>query len=195
MFLRTFFIIFFVVGGVVAYAGTSEFHSMDKKFKEPYAYDSQHTVVKSYLDVINLCRSKPRKCGNKHYKAAAPLKWSDKLYRSAAEHARDMATHNLSNHQGSGKSTDVTGKQKGRRSQASERGKFHGYTYTKAFAFAENVGSGQKTLKEVAEHWMRSPYHCANIMNPLFREMAMAKGYNENTYYKTFWTLDLGYRR
>lgn len=184
-----------ILTSVAAHAGTNEFINIDKQYKTPYVYDTQHTEVKSYLDMINIFRSQPRKCGNKVYKAAMPLKWSDKLYRAASEHARDMATHNLTNHRGSGKSSDITGRRKGHQSKASERGRYHGYRHTKAFAFAENVGAGHKTLEEVAKHWIKSSYHCANIMNPLFREMAMAKGYNPNAYYQTYWTLDLGYRR
>ena len=89
----------------------------------------------------------------------------------------------------------MTGRRKGHASRASERGKFHGYTYSKAFAFAENVGAGQKSLAEIIKAWMSSPSHCANIMSPDFREMALAKRTNPNAYYKTYWTLNLGYRR
>lgn len=179
-----------------AHAGTNETTPIDSRFNTPYRYDSDRTMVKSYLDVINILRSKPRRCGHKGvFKAAMPLKWSDKLHRAAAEHAHDMATHNLSHHAGSGKLTDITGRQKGHASRASERGKFHGYTYRKAFAFAENVGAGQKTLSEIVNAWMKSPSHCANIMSPNFREMALAKSTNPKGYYKTYWTLDLGYRR
>ncbi|DAB40166.1 MAG TPA: hypothetical protein CFH81_08155 [Sulfurovum sp. UBA12169] len=164
-----------------------------------YRYDSDQTVIQSYLDAINILRSQPRKCGNKGaFKAAPPLKWSDKLYRASMEHSKDMATHGMLCHAGSGKSTDVTGMKKSwmrQASQASERGKFHGYTYKKAFAFAENIGAGQKTLPDIVQAWVKSPSHCANIMNPNFREMALTKSINPDTRYKTFWTLNLGYRR
>lgn len=196
---RWFFFIFTVsVLPVNVYAGSgSDFSKM--KFSVPYAYDNDHTVVASYLDAVNRVRSKARRCGKRGFFAAAtPLKWSDKLHKAASEHAQDMATHNLSLHDGSGKSTDVTGAKNGWKkhsSKAPERGKFHGYTYSKAFAFAENVGRGQRTLSGIVEAWMNSPSHCANIMNPNFKEMALAKGINQNTCYKTYWTLDLGYRR
>jgi len=167
-----------------------------RTYDTPYSYDNDKTVNKVFLNAINQMRSKPRNCGKFGLcQATVPLKWSDKLHRAASEHARDMAKYSLTHHAGSGKSTDVTGKRKGRASKASERGKFHGYTYSKAFAFAENVGAGQKNLSEIVKAWMKSPGHCVNIMSPNFREMALAKADNHSSYYKTYWTLDLGYRR
>ncbi|MDQ1326563.1 MAG: hypothetical protein QG564_1688 [Campylobacterota bacterium] len=187
------------LAGVSAYAGSQSMELSKIQSDASYEYDSDRTVIKSYLDAINILRSQPRKCGSKGtFKAAAPLKWSDKLYKASLEHSHDMATHGLLCHAGSGKSTDVTGTKSGwmrRASQASERGKFHGYTYNKAFAFAENIGAGQKTLPDIVRAWADSPSHCANIMNPDFREMALTKSTNPDTRYKTFWTLNLGYRR
>jgi len=164
--------------------------------KTPYPYDSDRTMNQTYLKAINLMRSQSRICGNRgQFNATIALKWSDKLHTASLEHAQDMATHNLTHHQGSGKSTDVTGKSNNRASKASERGQFHGYNYSKAFAYAENVGAGQKNLNEVVKAWMKSPGHCANIMNPCFREMALAKDVNSASAYKTYWTLNFGYRR
>lgn len=165
-------------------------------FHTPYPYDNAKTINESYLKAINNMRSKARRCGNRGYfQATTPLKWSDKLYKASLEHARDMAKHNLTHHQGSGKATDITGTKNNCESKASERAKFHGYHYSKAFAFAENVGAGQKNLDEVVSAWMKSPGHCANVMNPSFREMALAKDVNLKSAYKTYWTMDFGYRR
>ena len=165
-------------------------------FNTPYPYDNDKTINENYLKAINTMRAKARKCGNRGYfKATTPLKWSDTLYKASLEHARDMAKHNLTHHQGSGRSTDITGMRKNGVSKASERALFHGYDYSKAFAFAENVGAGQKNLHEVVSAWMKSPGHCANVMNPSFREMALAKDVNPNSAYKTYWTMDFGYRR
>ena len=178
------------------YASTSERGPSGRIYNTPYSYDHDKTTNKAYLNAINQMRSKPRNCGKYGVcKAVAPLKWSDKLNRAASEHARDMAKYSLTHHKGSGKSTDVTGRKIGRASKASDRGKHHGYTYKKAFAFAENVGAGQKNLNEVVKAWIKSPGHCVNIMSPKFREMALSKADNKGSYYKTFWTLDLGYRR
>ncbi len=187
------------VAGISAYAGGQWTELSQMQPDGTYHYDSDDTVIKSYLDAINVVRSQPRKCGNKGaFKAAAPLRWSDKLYRASLEHSCDMAAHGMLCHAGSGKSTDVTGMKSGwirRASSASERGKFHGYTYQKAFAFAENIGAGQKNLSQVVQAWIESPAHCANIMNPDFREMALTKSTNPDTRYQVFWTLNLGYRR
>jgi len=179
-----------------AYANTGDRGPSGKVFNTPYPYDNAKTMNKAYLNAINQMRSKTRKCGKYGVcKATAPLKWSDKLHYAASEHSFDMAKHSLTHHAGSGKATDVTGRKIGRTSKASERGIHHGYTYKKAFAFAENVGAGQKNLPEIIKAWMKSPGHCVNIMSPKFREMALSKADNKGSYYKTFWTLDLGYRR
>ena len=165
-------------------------------FHTPYPYDNDKTINQSYLKAINSMRSKARKCGSYGYfKATTPLRWSDKLYRSSLEHSRDMAKHSLMQHEGSGKSTDITGTRKNTSSKASERALHHGYKYSKAFAFAENVGAGQKHLQEVVNAWIKSPTHCINIMNPSFREVALAKDVNLDSIYKIYWTMDFGYRR
>lgn len=193
---RWYILLFVTLMSINIYASTSESGPSGKVFNTPYTYDNDKTVNKAFLNVINQMRSKPRNCGKYGVrKATVPLRWSDKLHRAAAEHARDMAKYSLTHHKGSGRSTDVTGRKIGRASKASERGKYHGYTYSKAFAFAENVGAGHKNLSEVIKAWMKSPGHCVNIMSPKFREMALAKADNKGSYYKTFWTLDLGYRR
>lgn len=160
-----------------------------------YNYDSDRTMIKTYLKAINKLRSQPRKCGDHgFFKSAVPLKWSDKLYRASREHAHDMATHNLIYHDGSGKNTDITGNHKGSKSKTTERALFHGYTYKKAFALAENVGAGLHDVDQIVNAWIQSPGHCANIMNPTYREMALAKSSNPKSYYRTFWTLKLGFR-
>ena len=189
-------LLFSVLMATELYAVIQDKDPSGRTHHTPYPYDSDQTVNQTYLKAINLMRSQSRTCGNRgQFKATTPLKWSDKLHNASSEHARDMATHNLTHHQGSGKSTDVTGKRNRRASKASERGQFHGYTYKKAFAYAENVGAGQKNLNEVVKAWMKSPGHCANIMNPCYREMALAKDINPASAYKTYWTLNFGYRR
>jgi len=199
MFRYSFFILLISLFMVSANANMSDRSPSGKIYNTPYSYDNDRTVNKAFLNAINQIRSKPRHCGEFGLcQATVPLKWSDKLHRAASEHARDMAKHSLTHHAGSGKSTDVTGTKNGwvrHASKASERGKFHGYTFSKAFAFAENVGAGQKNLPEVIKAWMKSPGHCKNIMNPNCSDVALAKTDNHSSYYKTYWTLDLGYRR
>ncbi|MEA1953993.1 MAG: CAP domain-containing protein [Campylobacterota bacterium] len=177
-------------------ANVSDRGPSGEEYKTPYRYDKDKTVNKRYLHAINKMRSKSRNCGKYGVcKATTPLRWSDKLYGAASEHSKDMAKHNLRRHAGSGKSTDITGRKNGRASKTSERYKSHGYTYSKAFALAENVGAGQKSIIEIMKAWMKSPGHCANIMSANFREMGLAKADNHKSKYKTYWTLNLGYRR
>jgi len=196
MFRYSFFILLISLFMISANANMHDTGPSGRVYNTPYSYDNDKTVNKAFLNAINQMRSKSRNCGKYGVrKATVPLRWSDKLHRAAREHVRDMAKYSLTHHKGSGRSTDITGRKIGRASKATERGKYHGYTYSKAFAFAENVGAGQKNLPEIIKAWMKSPGHCINIMSPNFREMALAKADNKGSYYKTFWTLDLGYRR
>jgi len=170
-----------------------------EKKNSSYMYDSDRTINQQYLKIINNKRSKDQSCGHLgDYKAMPQLRWSDKLYRASLEHSKDMATHNLTLHKGSGKATDVTGRKSGwisHKAKALERAKYHGYKHKKELAFAENVGAGHKTVNAIVSAWMESPSHCANIMSPHFKEMALTKAVNASKEYHTYWTLDLGYRR
>lgn len=160
-----------------------------------YRYDTDRTMNQKYLELINIMRAQPRKCGKYgYYKATTPLKWSDKIYRASSQHARDMARHNLTYHKGSGKLTDEAGNKYSCQSSPAQRAKFHGYNYKRKFAYAENVGAGFTDPESIVNAWIKNPGHCSNIMNPIYREMAMAKDINPDSKYKAYWALNLGYR-
>ena len=54
----------------------------------------------------------------------------------------------------------------------------------------ENIAFGPESAEEAVAGWMASPGHCANIMDPRFREMgvAVAQGRKPSHFY---WVQDL----
>jgi len=145
-----------------------------------------------YLAAVNKMRAEPRRCGGRSYGAARPLQWSDKLYRAAYEHSKDMATCCHFSHSGSGRESDWTAKtqQLGKCSSFVNRIENNGYT--KHRGVAENIAYGSYTFDRVMQQWINSEGHCANIMNPAFTEFGMAKVKSADGRY--YWTQDFGTR-
>ena len=112
------------------------------------------------------------------FAATTPLAWNSKLLQAATGHSQDMITHNYFSH------TSFDGRTLVQRVNAT------GYAW---LSIGENIAAGQQTVLEVVDGWMGSDGHCENIMNPAFKEIAVAclPGGATNTY-KTYWTMDLG---
>jgi uncharacterized protein YkwD len=96
-----------------------------------------------------------------------PLQWNQQLWQAAGRHARDMAANNLTGHDGSDGST----------SESRIRDAGFGGTY-----IAENVGYAWATdpaylwkHPQMMDWWMNSPPHRANILNPSFTQIGMAR--------------------
>ncbi len=111
------------------------------------------------LELVNAARLQSRKCGRQDFGPAPPLTASPVLAAAAAAHARDMAEHAELTHTGSDGS------------QPADRITRAGYAWR---ASGENVASGQRNADAVVAAWLASPGHCANIMEPNFREMGVA---------------------
>lgn len=108
-------------------------------------------VAGRVLGLVNAARAEPRRCGWKRFVAAPPLARSGLLDGVALAHAEDMAAHGRMDHAGSDRST------------APERVARAGYDWSKV---AENIAAGQRTPEEAVASWLRSPAHCANLMDP-----------------------------
>jgi uncharacterized protein YkwD len=93
------------------------------------------------------------------FQAAPPLVLSDTLQRAASGHARDMAARQKMSHSGGDGSTPPE-----RATRAGYRWRFVG----------ENVAAGQPTPEAVVAEWVKSPQHCANIMDADYTEMGVA---------------------
>ena len=127
-------------------------------------------MMQHMLSSVNEARSTPRSCGDGAYGAAGPLRLEAKLSAAAQLHSQDMRATSTLSHVGSDGSTLV---------QRVER---QGYPWSR---LAENVAWGYDEVDEVVAGWLSSPGHCANIMNPDYRELGVGVA-------GTFWTQVFG---
>lgn len=124
------------------------------------------------LELVNEARSHSRRCGWKRHAAAPPLAASVMLQRAALAHARDMASRGELDHAGRDGSTPAA-----RVTRAGYRWRVTG----------ENIASGQPTAEIVVAGWLRSPRHCANIMDPDFTELGVGHAVESRGTGRIFW--------
>ena len=148
------------------------------------------------LGKINAIRANGAPCSRV---SAPPVRWNKKLVDAAKAHTQDMATHHYLGHMGSGTSTDVARKALGAGSNFYERILYFGYpvkpgelageilTYTKY-----NIVGNRQPLDHfdhAIENFLRSPRHCALLMNPRFSDVGIA-AYKDNE--KIYWDIEFG---
>ena len=138
---------------------------------------SQSDIQNSTLYLINLARSEARMCGGQSYAAAPQLTWNSKLEAAAAVHANDMSVHNFFSHTGSDGSSSA------------QRASSQNYDWQ---TVGENIAAGQQTTASVMQAWLDSPGHCANIMNPGFKEVAVVCSEDSGSQYRYYWANVLG---
>ncbi|MCT4616111.1 MAG: CAP domain-containing protein [Marinifilaceae bacterium] len=112
------------------------------------------------LRLVNEARSNGVTCKGVKHPAVEKIKWNNKLEEMALNHSKVMyqkaeMKHNFDDEP-----------------QLGERAKIVEYNYK---ALGENIAYNQKTEEEVIQAWLNSPGHCANIMNPNFKEMGISK--------------------
>jgi uncharacterized protein YkwD len=130
------------------------------------------------LELVNRARAVPRSCGNQAFKAAPPLRWNQKLAEASRLHAEDMAHRNYFSHD----SWDG--------SKLAQRVERAGYRYR---AIGENIAAGASMQPENAvAGWIKSPPHCANLMNPVFTEMGAAFGVDAGSAMGIYWAQAFG---
>lgn len=142
------------------------------------------------LDKVNQIRAKERIC-DKTIGMVGPspaLRWNKFLTFSAHEHSRDMALSDIFSHNGSGTSYDITGSLRGTKSLFSER--IHRYLELESIPTGENIAVGMIGIEEVFDAWLKSPKHCANIMNEEFTDMGISITTHEQSRYGIYWTQD-----
>lgn len=131
-------------------------------------------VEKRALLLVNEARARARRCGDKWFAAASPLKLNSLLTRAAQLHSDEMARLRYLDHQGRDGSTPAT-----RVSSTGYQWKIEG----------ENVAAGAGNVDLAISDWLGSPHHCANIMDPRFAEMGIAFAINKNDEeYGVYWT-------
>lgn len=59
----------------------------------------------------------------------------------------------------------------------------------------ENIAVDQRSVEEVMNGWTYSSGHCQNLMNPNFREIAVACVRNSAAACRLYWTMELGRSR
>jgi len=125
-------------------------------------------------------RATPRYCGNRAFNAARPVRWNDSLAEASRLHSEDMARYNYFSHNGRDGSDPA---------QRVERA---GYRYR---ATGENIAAGQMKPEDAVAGWIKSPQHCANLMNPAYTEMGAAFSVNARSDMGVYWTQAFGSRR
>jgi uncharacterized protein YkwD len=145
-------------------------------FAPPATADAGKVGVR-VLELVNQARARQRICGNAVYAAAGPLRLNEKLVRAAAVHSDDMAARGFFSHDGSDGSSVMT-----RATRVGYNGR----------AVGENIASGQATPEAAVDGWMKSPPHCANLMQPGFTEMGVAFTVNRASPMGIYWTQVLG---
>jgi uncharacterized protein YkwD len=130
------------------------------------------------LAATNAARAQARRCGDRHYPAAPPLRWNEKLGQAARAHSDDMAGRRYFNH----RARDGSG--------AGERALRAGYGWRK---IGENIASGQESPQEAVQGWIASPGHCANLMNPDFTDMGASYAlHSDRRHGIIYWTQVFG---
>jgi len=192
-------IILFVSATVLIYSESNIVLISLDEIVIPIVYDKNSTIPiidslkQAYLDAINTARSQTQDCGEYGLKPpVSALSWNENLYNAAKTHSDDMAETNTFSHTGSGELSDLvaTENHPGEGSILQERIEYAGYTSWSSYG--ENIAAGYSSLESVIEGWISSPGHCKNLMNPIFREVGMARIDNNNTTYIQYWTQDFG---
>lgn len=132
--------------------------------------------INDFILVINDYRARGASCGTEGvFGAQPPLTWNQKLARAAQAHSDDQYEMNQMTHTGSDNSS------------LGDRIKRQGYAFTAA---RENVASGYFAhVEQLANAWMNSDGHCANMMAGNVNELGIAATRADSG--SGFWTLKL----
>jgi uncharacterized protein YkwD len=133
-------------------------------------------VEQRVLELVNKARAQGQVCGTERFGPAPPLQISDALSEAARRHAWDMARRSYFEHASPNGRTP--------KDRVQEAGYLLRLT-------GENIAFGPETAEEVVKGWLGSPGHCANMMDPRFRDMgaAVAKGRKRGHFY---WVQEFG---
>ena len=143
----------------------------------PLAGVSEATAGQRVLALVNQARAAPRYCGNRAFDAARAVRWNNSLAEASRLHSEDMALYNYFGHNGQDGSAPA---------QRVERA---GYRYR---ATGENIAAGQMKPEEAVAGWIKSPTHCATLMNPVYTDMGAAFAINGNSEMGVYWTQNFG---
>jgi len=149
---------------------------MAKHFAPAAGLDAGELAVR-LLTLANQVRAESRRCGDQIFRRTGPVTWNEALERAAREHAQDMASSNYFGHDALDGTTP------------SQRIKRAGYV---SLATGENIAAGQMTAEQAMEDWVKSPGHCAILMDPEFTEMGVALATNAKSKHGAYWAQEFG---
>jgi uncharacterized protein YkwD len=138
---------------------------------------SRQQLAQRMLELVNEARAVPRRCGATDFGAAGTVRWNAALESAADQHAADMAATDYFSHTGRDGSTPA------------QRVTRAGYRYRMA---GENIAGGQLSPEEAVAGWIKSPGHCANLMNGEFTEMGVAVAADAKSQMGIYWVQVFG---
>jgi len=133
---------------------------------------TRQQIAARMLALVNQARAKPRRCGDQPFGTARSIRWNESLESAASLHAADMAANNYFGHTGGDGSTPA------------QRVTRAGYRYRMT---GENIAAGQLSPEEVVSGWLKSPTHCANLMNDMYTEMGVATAVSATSTMGVYW--------
>ncbi len=138
---------------------------------------TRQQVAERLLALVNQARAEPRRCGDKSFDTARPLVWNETLETSAAGHANDMASSDYFSHTARDGSTPA------------QRVSRAGYRYRMT---GENIAAGPLSPEAAMTGWLKSPGHCANLMNAGYTEIGVAAAVNSKSAMGVYWVQVFG---
>ncbi len=164
----------------------------------PQSFDApiiDAVIKQAYLDAINNARATEQDCGVKGIKSAVPpLTWSDALYKAAYEHSDDLAESNTFSHDGSGSNSDWTAQVQNLGKGSTFIQRIENNEYVNWKSIGENiVGATNLDLaQEAVDKWIDSDGHCANLMNPDYKDVGMGHVEKSGSALTHYWTQNFG---
>lgn len=159
----------------------------EREVHSPYVHDDMsdancnllgaQSFQEEALKLVNQLRAQDQVCGGQTMLASKPLTWNTKLQNAAYEHSAQMAATNLVSH------ISLDGRQL--RDRVAETG----YQYV---LLGENIAVGKIDVPTAIQRWIKSPPHCQQMLTPEFTEIAIACVAKDNSFYKRYWTMNLG---
>jgi uncharacterized protein YkwD len=128
------------------------------------------------VEQINALRRHPAQCATSGT-AMQQLSWEARLAASAQEQARDLAVQDRLSH--------VDSRNRG----LGVRLRSVGYA---AAGAGENLAAGQSDIEDTLQAWLASPSHCANLMQPEYRDVGLACVQRRGSRYERFWVAHFG---
>jgi len=156
--------------------GTDVWLALAEPFTAPAAR-AHGSISRRVLELANEARAQPRRCGATAFAAAPPLTGSAVLEHAAAAYAHEMARYGFMDHTGRDGSSPA------------QRITRSGYRWREV---GENLAQGITTPEAAVAGWLHSPDHCANLMDPGFRQMGVAYAVNPHDDAGVYWALEFG---